>query len=146
MNDDAVVIPCPACLCRNRVPRARLADVPVCRDCRTRLLPDHPVALTAAAFAGYTEGGDLPVVIDFWAGWCGPCRMMAPHFEAAARTLAGRALFAKVDTEAEPELARRFGIQGIPCLVVVQRGRELVRQAGAMQAAQIEAWLRPHLG
>lgn len=144
MSADAVVLPCPSCLVKNRVPRSRLKDVPVCSGCRSRLLSDHPIPLTDANFAAYLAGSELPVVVDFWASWCGPCRMMAPHFEAAALALQGRVQFAKVDTEAFPELAAPFSIRGIPTMIVFVNGAEVARQSGAMAQPQIEAFLSPH--
>jgi thioredoxin 2 len=99
------------------------------------------VALDTAAWERFSTRNDLPVLVDFWATWCGPCRAMAPQFEQAARRLAGRVQFAKVDTDAEPELAGRFGIRSIPTLVLMQGGRELRRASGAMSAAQLEQWL-----
>lgn len=139
--DAAIQIPCGRCLATNRVPRPRLADKPICGRCKSHLFPDHPIALTDATFGPFVAASDLPVVVDFWADWCGPCKMMAPQFEAAAQASAGKALFAKVDTEAARTTASQYGIRSIPTLIAFGKGRELARQSGAMTKALIQRWL-----
>lgn len=137
---------CPHCLAVNRVPEARLADRPKCGKCGEPILTGEPVALTAGSFAKFTGRNDLPVVVDFWADWCGPCKMMAPVFAAAARAHAGRVLFAKVDTEAEGAIAQQFGIRSIPTLIVFEHGREKARMSGALDRGALDRWLAQNVG
>jgi thioredoxin 2 len=135
-----VNVVCPDCGAVNRVPAARLArgESAVCGKCRAKLFSGHPVALDdAARFQRHIEKSDVPVLVDFWAPWCGPCRMMAPEFEKAAERLEPRIRLAKTNTEAAPTVGARYGVQAIPTMILFHRGLELARQSGAMQAAGI---------
>ncbi len=130
-------VACPHCAATNRIPTDRLADDPVCGRCGQALLDGQPVELSDANFDKVVAASDLPVVVDFWAPWCGPCRQMAPQFEQAARTLKGKALFVKLNSDDNPQTSTRFGVRSIPTLVKLQRGNEVARVAGARPAGQI---------
>lgn len=139
-------IVCPHCDSINRVPADRLTEQPNCGRCHRTLFEGEPVALTRENFARHLERNDLPLLVDFWAPWCGPCKMMGPQFQQAARLLEPRVRLAKVDTEAEPELGARYGIRSIPTLVLFSGGRELARQSGVMGAQDIVRWATAQLG
>ena len=138
-------IACPHCDALNRLPAGRLGDAPVCGRCKRVLFEGVPLTLSAAKFEAHALRSGLPLLIDFWATWCGPCRTMAPQFEAAAAQLEPRVRLAKLDTEAEPGLAQRYNIRSIPTMVLLHRGREIARMSGALSLAQIVGWTQQHL-
>ena len=142
---DALHIVCPYCTATNRIPSDRLADGPKCGKCHQTLFSAHPVELTAATFASHINRNDIPVLIDFWAPWCGPCKMMAPAFEQAAAQLEPRVRLAKINTEAEQQLGAQFAIRSIPTLALFRGGKEVARQPGAMGAADIVRWVQSQL-
>ena len=128
-----------------RIPDDKLGQEPRCPKCHHALLPGEPLELKTASFDRHLARNDLPLVVDFWAPWCGPCKMMAPHYEEATRRLQTKARFAKVNSDDEPSLSARFGIRGIPTLIVFKQGQELARQSGAMELGGLLRWLQPHL-
>jgi thioredoxin 2 len=135
---------CPHCGARNRVLEDRLADGPTCGACHAPLAPAAPVPLEGARFERYVAGTQLPIVVDFWADWCGPCKMMAPAFAEAAQARP-RVRFVKLDTEQAQDVAARYAIRGIPTLILFAQGREQARVSGAMSASQILGWLDAQL-
>ena len=140
-----LTVPCAHCGALNRVPAERLAEHPVCGRCRKSLFEGLPIELTSANFDTVAGRGDLPVLVDFWAPWCAPCRGFAPVFAEAARQFEPRLRMAKVDTDAQPQLAQRFGIRSIPTLAMFKGGRGLARQAGALGAAQLRQFVEAAL-
>ena len=136
---------CPACAAVNRVPRERPAIAAKCGRCGQRLFQGQPVELDAAGFERHLGQSGLPLLVDFWAPWCGPCRAMAPVLAAAARELEPRLRLAKLDTDAVPEVAARYGIRSIPTLILFKDGREAARVGGALPAGQLRQWIERQL-
>lgn len=142
---DPIHIVCPQCAAINRLAPARLSDNPVCGKCAGALFSGKPLDVTSEQFNRHISRNDIPVLVDFWADWCGPCKMMAPQFEQAASLLEPEVRLAKVNTEAEPHLAAQFGIRSIPTLILFRGGHEVARQAGAMGAQDIMRWVTSRL-
>lgn len=137
-------IVCAECGATNRVPPARLDEDPRCGKCHQPLLNGSPVELTDQSFDKFVRSNDLPVVVDFWADWCGPCKMMAPVFAQAAREQRTRVRFAKLDTDANPGIAQRYAIRSIPSLLLFKGGAEADRAVGALDAGRLRQWLSRH--
>jgi thioredoxin 2 len=133
---------CPKCQSPNRIPSARLGDDPKCGKCKQPLFTGRPIALTDQTFDKHLGRSDLPLVVDFWAPWCGPCKMMAPFFEQAAAELEPRVRLAKVNTDENPALGQRYQISSIPTTAVFKGGREVARQPGATGLPQLLQWIR----
>lgn len=142
---DALHLVCPHCDAVNRVPATRLAQNPNCGQCHRPLFSAHPIELSNANFGKHIGRSDIPVLVDFWAPWCGPCKMMAPQFAQAAALLEPQVRLAKVNTEQEQMIGAQFGIRSIPTLALFSNGREIARQAGAMGAQDIVRWVRAQI-
>ncbi len=139
MSETRIV--CPGCSATNLLPSDRLGDGPRCGKCKESLFTAHPVELSAAAFERHVQRNDIPVLVDFWAPWCGPCLAMAPAFEEAAGKLEPNVRFAKLNTEEEQMMGARFGIRSIPTMVLFRGGKEVARQSGAMMTGDILRWV-----
>lgn len=138
-------IVCPHCHTVNRIPNDRLEDGPKCGKCKDSLFIAKPVELTDSVFNQHINNSDIPVVVDFWASWCGPCKMMAPEFQKAAEQLEPKVRFVKVDTELNQQTATQFGIRSIPTMIIFKNGQQIAQQAGAMSATQISEWVLSNL-
>lgn len=145
MSDAPLQIICPSCTAKNRVPKTKLNDNPICGKCKHALLSTHPIAGSDQNFKRFVEHNDLPVVVDFWAAWCGPCKQFAPTFEQVASEMSTQACFVKLDTEHNQNTAGAYNIRSIPTLMIFHHGKEIARMSGALPKPQFKQWLAQNL-
>ncbi len=138
-------IVCPHCNITNRIPNEKIANKPICGKCKKPLFFAKPLELNASNFAAHITKNDIPVVVDFWAEWCGPCKMMAPMFSQATAQLEPRVRMAKLNTEQEQNIAAQFNIRSIPTLIIFKQGKEIARQSGAMDSQSLIQWINQYL-
>lgn len=141
---EPMILACPVCHRKNRLTAARLTEQPICGACKNALFTASPLILSSANFTAHAQA-DLPLLVDFWAPWCGPCLQFAPVFEQAARELEPQVRLGKVNTEDETALASRYGIRSIPTLIIIRRGAEVARVTGSLPLAQLRQWLNQHI-
>ena len=139
-----MIIVCPECLAKNRVPEDKLTANPACGQCHQALIPLVPIELNEQNFSQFVTHSDLPILIDLWADWCGPCKMMGPHFANVAK-LYPNVVFAKIDTEANPRLSAAFNVRSIPTLVLMNKSNEIARISGALRSSELQKWLDQQL-
>lgn len=139
-----MIIVCPECGAKNRVPEDKLSANPACGQCHQALIPLAPIELNEQNFSHFIQNSDLPILIDLWADWCGPCKMMAPHFATVAKQNP-QMVFAKIDTEANPRLSSAFHVRSIPTLVLMNKSNEIARISGALRATELQQWLDQQL-
>lgn len=139
-----MIIVCPECGAKNRVPEDKLSANPACGQCHQALIPLAPIELNEQNFSNFIQNSDLPILIDLWADWCGPCKMMAPHFATVAKQNP-QVVFAKIDTEANPRLSSAFHVRSIPTLVLMNKSNEIARISGALRATELQQWLDQQL-
>lgn len=140
-----VNVVCPYCLKVNRIPKKENYTKANCGHCKNSLLNSKPIEADAAKFGTFLVNSEIPLVVDFWAPWCGPCRQMAPAFEEAALNMPLKAQFLKVNTEEEPQLGARFGIRSIPTLILFKNGKEIERLSGALSASRLQSWVKQYI-
>ncbi|WP_180064762.1 thioredoxin TrxC [Acinetobacter sp. YH12095] len=139
-----MIIVCPECGAKNRVPEDKLSANPACGQCHQTLIPLAPIELNEQNFSNFIQNSDLPILIDLWADWCGPCKLMAPHFATVAKQNP-QVVFAKIDTEANPRLSSAFHVRSIPTLVLMNKSNEIARISGALRATELQQWLDQQL-
>lgn len=139
-----MIIVCPECGAKNRVPEDKLSANPACGQCHQALIPLAPIELNEQNFSHFIQNSDLPILIDLWADWCGPCKIMAPHFATVAKQNP-QVVFAKIDTEANPRLSSAFHVRSIPTLVLMNKSNEIARISGALRATELQQWLDQQL-